>query len=98
MEPPIAPSQLVPDPRELLSAGGVPGTIAAWQNLADGLLTDQGCAFHRNVEISARYAWIYRAMPRCLKWAGMAAIASHHVRLALFPLSTGAPETFIATL
>ena len=53
---------------------------------ADGLLTDQACAFHRNVEISSRYAWLYKALPSCLKWAGMAAIASHHVRLALFPL------------
>ncbi len=46
---------------------------------------DQACAFHRNVEISSRYAWMYRLLPSCLKWAGMAAIASHHVRLALFP-------------
>ena len=50
-------------------------------------MTDQACAFHRNVEISSRYAWLYKVLPACLKWAGMAAIASHHVRLALFPLS-----------
>ena len=42
--------------------------------------------FHRNLEISSRYAWIYKFMPACFKWAGMAAFASHHVRLALFPL------------
>ena len=41
--------------------------------------------FHRNVEISSRYAWIYTLLPDCFKWAGMAAFASHHVRLALFP-------------
>jgi hypothetical protein len=68
-----------------------PGTrrrtpVAGWKALAKDLLTDQSCAFHHNVEISARYAWIYRHLPACFKWAGMAAIASHHVRLALFPL------------
>lgn len=42
--------------------------------------------FHRNLEISSRYAWIYKFLPSCFKWAGMAAFASHHVRLALFPL------------
>jgi hypothetical protein len=56
-------------------------------------LTDQGCAFHRNVEISSRYAWLYKLLPTCLKWAGMAAIASHHVRLALFPLRLDADRT-----
>ncbi len=29
---------------------------------------------------------MYQLLPACFKWAGMAAIASHHVRLALFPL------------
>ncbi|HEY6568258.1 MAG TPA: hypothetical protein VI341_12145 [Actinomycetota bacterium] len=48
-------------------------------------MTDQACVFHRNVEISSRYAWIYRFLPAYFKWAGMAALASHHVRLALFP-------------
>ena len=56
-------------------------------------LTDQSCAFHRNVEISSRYAWIYRLLPACFKWAGMAAIASHHVRLALFPLRLDTDRT-----
>ena len=37
------------------------------------------------MEISSRYAWIYKFLPACFKWAGMAAFASHHVRLALFP-------------
>jgi hypothetical protein len=54
--------------------------------VADGLLSDPCCAFHRNVEISSRYAWMYTLRPSCFKWAAMAAIASHHVRLALFPL------------
>jgi hypothetical protein len=54
--------------------------------VADTLLSDPCCAFHRNVEISSRYAWIYKLQPACFKWAAMAAIASHHIRLALFPL------------
>ena len=51
------------------------------------------CAFHRNVEISSRYAWTYKLRPACFKWAAMAAIASHHVRLALFPLRLDADRT-----
>ena len=45
------------------------------------------------MEISSRYAWLYKVLPACLKWAGMAAIASHHVRLALFPLRLDADRT-----
>jgi hypothetical protein len=63
----------------------VPETVTEWKALADGLLTAQPCAFHRNVEISSRYAWLYKFLPTYFKWAGMAAFASHHVRLALFP-------------
>jgi hypothetical protein len=44
-------------------------------------------------EISSRYAWIYRLQPACFKWAAMAAIASHHVRLALFPLRLDTDRT-----
>ena len=51
-------------------------------------LTDQSCAFHRNLEISSRYAWIYKFLPDYFKWAGMAAFASHHVRIALFPFGS----------
>jgi hypothetical protein len=29
-----------------------PDTIAGWKAVADGLLSDQCCAFHRNLEIS----------------------------------------------
>jgi hypothetical protein len=61
--------------------------------VADGLLSDPCCAFHRNVEITARYAWLYTRQPACFKWAAMAAIASHHVRLALFPLRLDADRT-----
>jgi hypothetical protein len=81
----ITPDQLIPQPRELVLRSGTPETIAGWKALADGLLTDQPCVFHRNLEISSRYAWMYKFLPACFKWAGMAAFASHHVRLALFP-------------
>ena len=90
---PIAPFELIPEPVVLVPENRAPHTIAQWQGLADGLLTDQACAFHRNVEISSRYAWLYKALPSCLKWAGMAAIASHHVRLALFPLRLDTDRT-----
>ena len=81
----IAPAELVPQPREFVRRHGIPDTIAEWKALVDGLLTDQACVFHRNLEISSRYAWIYKYLPAYFKWAGMAAFASHHVRLALFP-------------
>jgi len=45
------------------------------------------------VEISSRYAWIYKLQPACFKWAAMAAIASHHIRLALFPLRLDTDRT-----
>ena len=82
----ITPDQLIPQPHELVLRHGTPDTIAGWKALANGLLTNQSCVFHRNLEISSRYAWIYKFLPSYLKWAGMAAFASHHVRLALFPL------------
>ena len=81
----ITPDELIPKPHEFVLRNGTPDTIAGWQALAEGLLTKQSCVFHRNVEISSRYAWIYKFLPACFKWAGMAAFASHHVRLALFP-------------
>ena len=82
----ITPDQLIPQPQELVVRNGTPDTIAGWKALAGGLLTNQSCVFHRNLEISSRYAWMYKFLPAYLKWAGMAAFASHHVRLALFPL------------
>jgi hypothetical protein len=89
----ITPDQLIPNPHELVLRNGAPDTIAGWQALADGLLTNESCAFHRNLEISSRYAWIYKLLPACLKWAGMAAFASHHVRLALFPFRLDTDRT-----
>ena len=92
----ITRDELIPQPSELVLQNGTPETIAGWKELAGSLLTDQACAFHRNLEISSRYAWIYTFMPAGFKWAGMAAFASHHVRLALFPfrLAPIAPATW----
>ncbi len=89
----ITPDELIPQPQEFVLRNGPPDTIAGWKALADGLLTDQSCAFHRNLEISSRYAWIYKFLPACLKWAGMASFASHHVRLALFPFRLDTDRT-----
>jgi hypothetical protein len=55
----ITPDELDPDPCEFVHRNGAPDTIAGWKALADGLVTPQSCAFHRNLEISSRYAWIY---------------------------------------
>jgi hypothetical protein len=68
---------------------GPPRTIAGWKALAEGLLVDECCAVHRNRQISAYYAWAYTVLPSSFKWAGMAAIASHHIRVALLPLRIG---------
>jgi hypothetical protein len=90
---PDRPGELIPEPHELVPQNRAPDTIAGWKAVADGLLSDPCCAFHRNVEISSRYAWMYTLRPACFKWAAMAAIASHHVRLALFPLRLDADRT-----
>jgi len=87
------PDEPIPEPREVVSRNRTPDTIAGWRAVADGLLSDPCCAFHRNVEISSRYAWIYQLHPACFKWTAMAAIASHHVRLALFPLRLDTDRT-----
>jgi hypothetical protein len=87
------PDELIPKPHEVVPRGRTPDTIAGWQALADGLLSDPCCAFHRNLEISSRYAWIHKLRPACFKWAAMAAIASHHIRLALFPLRLDTDRT-----
>jgi len=80
-------------PDELVHRQGTPESVAGWKDLADGLLSDTSCVFHRNLEISSRYGWIYRALPICFKWAGMAAFASYHVRLALAPFRLDTDRT-----
>jgi hypothetical protein len=87
------PDELIPGPPELVPPNRTPETIAGWRAVADGFLSDPCCAFHRNVEISSCYAWIHQRQPACFKWAAMAAIASHHVRLALFPLRLDTDRT-----
>jgi hypothetical protein len=82
---PIAPDALLGRPRELVPPERTPDTITGWKAMSDALLSHHCCAFHRNVEISSRYAWLYTLQPVSFKWAALAAIASHHVRLALFP-------------
>ena len=81
----IAAEELAPNPKELVRRIGSPNTVEGWQALADSFLTEHSCVFHRNLEISSGYAWIYISLPTCLKWAGMASFASHHARLALYP-------------
>ena len=90
---PDRPGELIPGPLELVPRNRTPDTIAGWKAVADGLLSDPCCAFHRNVEISSCYAWMYKLQPACFKWAAMAALASHHVRLALFPLRLDTDRT-----
>jgi len=77
---------VVGDAAALVPPNGTPDTIEGWRALSESLLSAPCCAFHRNMEISSRYAWVHTLQPACFKWAAMAAIASHHVRLALFPL------------
>ena len=85
--------QFIPKPHELVPRNRTPDTIAGWKAVADDLLSNYCCAFHRNVEISSRYAWLYKLQPAYFKWTAMAAIASHHVRLALFPLRLDTDRT-----
>src|SRR5918994_1877085 len=89
----ISSDELVPKLPELVRRNGGPNTIAGWKALADGLLTNQSCVFHRNLEISSCYAWIYKLLPAYFKWAGMAAFASYHVRLALYPFRLDTDRT-----
>jgi hypothetical protein len=84
---------LAPRPPEFALRSGTPGTIPAWKALVDGLLTNQSCVFHRNLEITSCYAWMYKLRPECFKWAGMAAFASYHVRLALLPFRLDTDRT-----
>src|SRR5918995_1716656 len=89
----ISSDELVPKLPEFVRRNGGPNTIAGWKALADGLLTNQSCVFHRNLEISSRYAWMYKLLPAYFKWAGMAAFASYHVRLALYPFRLDTDRT-----
>src|SRR5262245_37629546 len=95
---PATPGGLALSPHELVMLKGTPNTVAGWKRFAEGLLTDQACVFRRNLEISSRYAWIYQHLPTCFKWAGMAAFASHHVRLVLYPFRLDTDRTGYADI
>jgi hypothetical protein len=90
---PNGPDALIPEQRQVVPRDETPDTIAGWKALVESLLTNQCCAFHRNMEIASRYAWMYNLQPARFKWAAMAAFASHQVRLALFPLRLDADGT-----
>lgn len=70
---------------------GAKASLEEWKHYAQSMLPEGGCIFLENQKITALYAETYLRNPGCFKWAGMAAFASHHVRLALLPLrlSTG---------
>lgn len=90
--PSPAPSPSTWHPQLDLPAVGEHGldSITAWKARAEALLTEQPCVFRRNQQITALYAALYLRRPQVFKWAGMAAAASHHVRMALWPLRLGA--------
>lgn len=56
-----------------------------WQALAESRLPPKDQIVARNAAITATYARWYVQRPDLLKWAGMAAFASHRVGLALLP-------------
>jgi hypothetical protein len=56
-EPPWLRDAFAP-PHELVGETAHWAPLAGWKAVADGLLTKQSCAFHRNVPISSSYAWI----------------------------------------
>jgi len=58
---------------------------AYWQALAESQLSPETDVIARNAAITGTYAHWYTTMPDVLKWAGMAAFASHRVGLALMP-------------
>ncbi len=64
-----------------------PQSREGWRRLVDDALKQTPCVYHRNLEISSLYAWLYLRHPKLFKWAGMAAFASHHARVALRPLA-----------
>ncbi len=87
-EPSHMPSEPTANPPSPAStaAGRLPTTVDEWRSAAAALLSPPCCAFHRNLEITSWYAWLYQQSPPQLKWAAMAALASHHIRRVLFPL------------
>ena len=79
--------------RNLSSSVDNPSSLAEWRSSAEDLIQNKECVFLRNKEITANYARAYLRHPRLFKWAGMAAFASHHVRLALKPYALAAGKS-----
>lgn len=77
-------------PQTVQASQGSASGLVAWREQVEKELPRSGCVFLRNQAITARYASLYLEHPETFKWAGMAAYASHHVRLALWPLRLGA--------
>lgn len=66
------------------------GSVDEWKAHVESLLSRQPCVFARNGQISALYAALYFRRPALFKWSALAAIASRHIRVALWPLRLGA--------
>ena len=79
-----------PDIDRAVHEGPRGGSLSEWKEHAQSLLARQPCVFVRNGQISALYATLYLRRPELFKWAGLAAIASRHIRVALWPLRWGA--------
>lgn len=79
-----------PDIDRAVRGGPRAGSLEEWKAHAQSLLARQPCVFVRNGQISALYAALYLRRPELFKWAGLAAIASRHIRVALWPLRWGA--------
>ena len=64
-----------------------PQSYKDWKALARKRLECESCVFKRNQSITEQYAKAYLRHSALFKWAGMAAFASHHIRLALRPFA-----------
>ena len=83
-------STWTPDLEGAISQAPRGGSVEDWKAHAESLLSRQPCVFVRNTQISALYAALYLRRPALFKWSGLAAIASRHIRPALWPLRLGA--------
>lgn len=83
----------IPDLEAAIGAAASLDSVEAWKGHVEDQLSAQPCVFHRNAEITALYGALYLRHPGLFKWAGMAAHASHHVRVALWPLRLSANKS-----
>ena len=88
------PAGLIPEQRRVVPRDKTPDTIAGWQAVAEGLLSAPVLRVPpQHGDLVALRLDLQRSSRACFKWAAMAAIASHHVRLALFPLRLDTDRT-----